>query len=266
MRLSHATRAATTLLLMLIHLPLQAAGYRLAVPPFLPQDEMRAQYARMTEYLGESLGQPVELVTYANYLAYSADARKAGSFDLVFDSAPMIDFLAQRHGFTALAKVQGVISQSLLTRGDSTVLEAQDLVGKPVATLSSPNLSGLTLFQLFPNPMRQPMLKSADNARDAAEMLVKGKVEAALIPTPIAIGYPELNVVTTTPQVPHLALAAGPNMAPALRERLRAALLNAGNNPKGRLMLETLRTTAFEPADNATYTGYADLLKGTYGY
>ncbi|MEW6446262.1 MAG: phosphate/phosphite/phosphonate ABC transporter substrate-binding protein [Pseudomonadota bacterium] len=265
MRLSTAIRAAAILLAALTTTA-QAAGFRLAVPPFLPQDEMKTQYARMADYLSESIGQPVDLVTYRNYLAYSADARRGGAFDLVFDSAPIIDYLVQRQGFTILAKVQGVISQSLVTRGDSTLLDPQDLVGRPVATLPAPNLSGLTLFQLFPNPMRQPSFKYADNARDAVEMLIQGKVEAALIPTPIAIGYPDLNVVTTTPQVPHLALSAGPGVPPALRERLRNAVLGASSSPKGRLMLDTLRTSAFEPTGNENYKGYADLLKGSYGY
>ncbi|MEW6765155.1 MAG: PhnD/SsuA/transferrin family substrate-binding protein [Pseudomonadota bacterium] len=266
MRLPHATRAAATLLLLCITLPLHAAGYRLAVPPFLPQDEMRAQYARMAEYLAESVGQPIELITYKSYLSYSAEVRQGGRFDLVFDSAPMVDHLAQRQGFTVLAKVQGVISQSLVTNADTLVLDPQELIGKPVATIPSPSLSGLTLFQLFSNPLRQPDFKYADNARDAVDMLRQGKVDAALIPTPIAIGYPELNIVTTTEQVPHLALSSGPGISPELRERLRQAVLAAQSSPKGRLMLETLRTTSFEPTSNAHYKGYADLLKGTYGY
>jgi len=138
--------------------------------------------------------------------------------------------------------------------------------GKPVATIASPNLSGLTLFQMFSNPMRQPDFRYADNARDAVDMLLKGKVEAALIPTPIAIGYPSLNVVTTSKQLPHLAIAAAPTVPEDVRERIRTALLNASRTPEGRAVLDMLNTQGFEAATNATYRGYADLLKGTYGY
>jgi hypothetical protein len=31
-------------------------------------------------------------------------------------------------------------------------------------------------------------------------------------------------------------------------------------------MLEKLKVDKFEPADNATYDGYADLLEGVFGY
>lgn len=268
MRLLPDTRTLTLLALLFLGLSssLQAAGFRLAVPPFLPQAEMKTEYGKMADYLSQSVGTPVELITSSSYLAYWDMMRKGGGHELVLDNAPMIDFLIQRQNYQVLAKINGVVSISLVTRGDNALLDPSELVGKPVATIASPNLSALVLFQMFPNPMRLPDFKYANNAREAIDMVLKGKVAAALVPTPIAILYDNLNVVTTSKQVPHLAVAVAPTVPADVQAKIRQALLQADKTPEGRAMLKTLNTSGFEPATNATYAGYAELLKGTYGY
>lgn len=245
---------------------LQAADFRLAVPPFLPQEEMKANYTKMADYLSKRIGTPITLITSSTYLGYWDMMRKGAGYELVLDNAPMIDFLVQRQNYTVLAKVAGVVSQSLVTRNDVAILDPQDLLGKPVATIASPNLSALVLFQLFPNPLRQPDFKYANNAREAIDMVLKGKSLAALVPTPIAILYDDLNVVTSSKQLPHLAIAAAPTVPADVQAKIRQAVLEAHKTPEGRAMLEILNTPGFEPATNATYAGYAELLKGTYGY
>lgn len=245
---------------------LQADGFRLAVPPFLPQAEMKAQYTKMTDYLSKSVGAPVDLITNSTYLGYWDVMRKGAGYELVLDNAPMIDFLVQRQNYTVLAKIAGVVSQSLVTRDDAAILDPQELIGKPVATIASPNLSALMLFQMFPNPLRLPDFKYANNAREAIDMVLKGKVAAALVPTPIAILYDDLNVVTSSKQLPHLAIAAAPTVPADVQAKIRQALLQADKTPEGRAMLKMLNTKGFEAASNATYAGHAELLKGTYGY
>lgn len=244
----------------------QAANLRLTVPPFLPQTEMKAQYSKMADYLGKVLGTPIELVTHTSYLGYWETMRKGAGYELVLDNAPMIDFLVQRQNYTVLAKVEGVVSMSLVTRDDVAILDPQELLGKPVAAIASPNLSALVMFQMFPNPLRLPDFKYANNAREAIDMVLKGKAVAALVPTPIAILYNNLNVVTTTKSYPHLALAAASTVPAEVQAKIRQAMLQANKTPEGRAMLEILNTRGFEAATNAAYAGHAELLKGTYGY
>ncbi|MDM7323264.1 MAG: phosphate/phosphite/phosphonate ABC transporter substrate-binding protein [Gammaproteobacteria bacterium] len=268
MRLLANTRTLTLVALLFLSLSssLQAAGFRLVVPPFLPQAEMKNTYSKMANYLSQNLGAPVELVTSGSYLAHWEMMRKGSGYELALDNAPMIDFLVQRQHYTVLTKIAGVISQSLVTRDDVTILDPQELLGKPVATIASPNLSALVLFEMFPNPLRQPNFKYANNAREAIDMVLKGQVVAALVPTPIAVLYDNLNVVTTSKPLPHLAIAASPGVPTETQAKIRQILLQADKTPEGRAMLKILNTSGFEPASNATYAGQADLLKGTYGY
>jgi len=243
-----------------------AATWRFAVPPFLPQAELKAQYTPLIEFLNATTGENFELVTSSSYLSYWNTAIKGGAYDLVLDNAPMIDFRVQRQKFTVLAKITGVISQSVVTNEKTNIFEANELVGKKVATVATPNLSALAMFQIFSNPMRQPDFIYANDARAAVQMVQANQVVAAIVPTPIAIQFTNLNVVTTTEQIPHLAIAAAPSLPPEVQGKVKQALLNASQTELGQKALTSLNTTRFEAASNADYSGYAKWLEGTYGY
>lgn len=245
---------------------LSAATWRFAVPPFLPKAEMQKQYAPMVEYLEASTGDKFELVLSNNYLSFWDSAKKGSPYDLVIDNAPMIDFRVQRQGFKVLAKVTGVISQSIVTSEKTGIFEVNELLGKKVAVIASPNLSALTLFKIFTNPMRQPDFVYADDGRQAINMVASGQAVAAIVPTPIAIQFPNLNTVTTTEQIPHLAVAAAPSMPAETQNKVQKALLAADQSELGKKALAALNTTRFEPANNALYNGYAKWLEGTFGY
>lgn len=75
-----------------------------------------------------------------------------------------------------------------------------------------------------------------------------------------------MNTVESTEPVPHMGLSASPELPEAVVEAVRKALLDASSNESGRKMLEALRIESFQPADAATYDGYADLLEGVFGY
>ncbi|MDD2893057.1 MAG: PhnD/SsuA/transferrin family substrate-binding protein [Halothiobacillaceae bacterium] len=243
-----------------------AANWRFAVPPFLPQTELQAQYAPLVDFLNAATGEHFELVTSSSYLSYWSTATKGGAYDLVLDNAPMIDFRVQRQKFTVLAKITGVISQSVVTGEKSSIFDANELIGKKVAAVASPNLSALAMFQLFPNPIRQPDFIYANDARAAVQMVLENKAVAAIVPTPIAIQFTNLNLVTTTEQTPHLAVAAAPSLPQEVQKKVKQALLNAPQTVLGQKALVSLNTTGFEPASNANYSGYAKWLEGTYGY
>ncbi len=268
MQINPRTRRLVLILgiLSLLSTAAQAATWRFAVPPFLPKTEMEKQYAPLMEFLATSTGEKFELITSNSYLSYWDSAKKGGAYDLVIDNAPMIDFRVQRQKFNVLAKITGVISQSVVTNEKTTIFETNELIGKKVAAVASPNLSALAMFQIFPNPMRQPDFIYADNASAAIDMLLKGQVLAAIVPTPIAIQYPSLNLVSNTEQIPHLAVAAAPSIPPELQNRIKQALLAANQTAGGQKALAALNTTRFEPASNAVYQGYAKWLEGSFGY
>jgi len=78
--------------------------------------------------------------------------------------------------------------------------------------------------------------------------------------------FPQLNVVSTTEQWPHVALSASRNVPSDVAQLVSDALLNASNSPEGKPMLSAVNFPGFEKAAPAIYEGYSDILKSAWGY
>ncbi len=253
-------------LLLAPPLPAEAAIWQLAIQPILPRDRTVAAYAPLAEYLSRATGETIRIRASHNFVDYWESMRQPPGFDLVLDAAHFTDFRNRRMGYRVLAKIPDTVTYSLVTREETFLFEPAELIGRRVATIPPPSLGGLRLAQMFPHPLRQPVVVATRNAQEAIERLKRRQALAALVPTPLIRGDTSLNVVTTTDPVPHMALSASPRVPPALQAALRAALLAAGNRPDGRAMLDAARLPGFEAADNRLYRGYARLLEGTWGY
>ncbi len=70
----------------------------------------------------------------------------------------------------------------------------------------------------------------------------------------------------TTELVPHMGLSASPDVPAEVAEKIRQALINAGAEDSGQIMLSKLKIDNFEAADNTSYDGYAKLLADVFGY
>lgn len=246
--------------------PAAAATYTLVVQPIQSPEATRKAFTPLAEYLSRATGDRIRLVTAINFVAYWETMKKGDQYDLVLDAAHFTDYRVKRMDYTPLVKIKDVVSFSLVTREDNPVLEPKELIGKPIALLSSPSLDAMRLAQIFPNPLRQPVLIQVNNAEEAAHKIETGEAAAAMIPTPMVNRFPFLYTVLTTAQVPHMALSASPRVPAETREKIRKALLEADKTPEGQALLESLKLAGFEPASAKQYDGYASLLQGVFGY
>ena len=245
----------------------QAAEYSLAIQPTLPQEKLKENYQPLADYLSQVTGHTITISTQRNFLFYWTKMRKREKgFDLVLDAAHFTDFRIKTQGYTVLAKLPDSVSSSIVTREDNPLFDANELIGLRVATMPSPSLGSLRLEQLFPNPMRMPHFVWETNTTVAIAKLLSGEVDAAIIPTRLASTYHNLNIVMTTELVPHMALSASPDVPAEVAENIRQALINAGAEDSGQIMLSKLKIDNFEAADNSSYDGYAKLLTDVFGY
>ena len=245
----------------------QAAEYTLAIPPILPQEELKKSFQPLADYLSKTSGHTITITTQRNFLFYWTKMRKKKKgFDLVLDAAHFTDFRTKNQGYTVLAKMPDTISFSIITHEDIFLFDAEDLIGLSVATMHSPSIGSLQLEKLFPNPMRMPHYIWEHNTTTTIEQVLSGKADAAIIPTRLAATYDNLNTVMTTEPMLHMGLSASPEVPAEVAEKIRLALLNASTTVEGQKMLSLLKVDKFEAADNTTYDGYSDLLKEVFGY
>ena len=244
-----------------------AAEYSLAIQPILSQDQLKKDFQPLADYLSQETGHTITISTQRNFLFYWTKMRKKEKgFDLVLDAAHFTDYRIKKQGYTVLAKMPDTVSFSIVTSEDNFIMETEELIGLRVVTMPSPSLGALRLEELFTNPMRIPIYIWEINTTVAVDKIVSGEIDAAIIPTRLASTYNNLNIVMTTEPVPHMGLSASPDVPADVQEKIRNALVNAANTESGKAMLEKLRLNKFDPADNAIYDGYSDLLKDVFGY
>lgn len=251
--------------------PARAVDEELAllVQPDQTPDRTQALYRPLADFIGRIAGRPCRVVARPNYMAHWDTVRARKEYDLALDAAHFTDYRVTKFGFKVLAKVTGTVSDSLVVTAPRRVLDPAELVGKTVAALGPPSLGAARLNVFFPNPIRQPLIVEVTSSEEGLELLLAGKVAAAVLPTPAVnrqLARGGIAVVATTEPVPNLALSASPRLDAALRDRLRSALLDAENNTDGKRMLIAIEVDRFEPAGESDYAGYERVLKQYWGY
>lgn len=243
-----------------------AADIRFAVQPILDAEATRKAYQPLADYIAQATGKSVELVTTFDYAEFWLRMQRGNEFNLILDGPFYTDYRIKQQGHVPLVKVPGLVSYSLVTKSGEAILDASELIGKKIATIIPPAPGGLVMQKMFTHPSRQPYIVAAKSSEQALEMLVKGQVTAAMIPTPLAaqaMGQgKEIATVITSPQTPHITLTAGPNIDAATREKITNALLEANKTPKGQEMLKKIGfPEGFETTKPEIYRGYSDYLK-----
>jgi len=244
----------------------QAATYTFVVQPILPPDKTIKAFTPLTEYLSKKTGHNIKLVTSLNFLSYWQSMKRPGTYDFILDAAHLTDYRLKRMNYTVLAKRPEVVSYTLVSSQDADVLDAAELIGKSLATIGSPSLGMLRLEEMFPNPLRQPVIVEVDNSLDSIKKVLEGKAQAAIVPTPMVGGFPDLITIITTEQVPHTAISSAPNVPADVRAAVRKALIEADKTPEGQAMLAKINFPAFEATNAKVYEGFAGLLEGVWGY
>lgn len=237
---------------------------RFVIQPFQSEEKTRANFQPLADYFQELTGQKVEIVTYPNFISYWAETQKTGSYDIALDAAHFIDYRNKGKDFTVLAKQPGIISISLIVSEDNLIFDAEELIGKKIATLGPPSIAAVRVYELFNNPVRQPSIIEVDNTGQAMSMLLSGKVDAAMIPTPLVsvqmAGEGGIAVVSTSDSIPGMAISVSPTVSAEVREKLLKGLLTADKSKSGKKMLKLTRLNPFEKAANQDYFGYSKML------
>jgi len=259
-------RRAVMMILCLAATTAQAATYTFVVQPILPPDKTIQAFTPLTDYLSKKTGHTIKLVTSLNFLSYWQSMKRPGTYDFILDAAHLTDYRLKRMNYTVLAKRADAVSYTLVTGENADVLDPEELIGKSLATIGSPSLGMLRLEEMFPNPLRQPVIVEVNNSLDSIQKVLDGKATAAIVPTPMVGGFPDLLTIVTTEQVPHTAISAAPNVPADVRAAVRKALIDASKTAEGQEMLTKINFPSFEATTPAAYEGFAGLLEGVWGY
>lgn len=266
----HPARIVTLSLfvfLVFLAMPRSAAAdeIRFGIQPILDQKRAALVYLPLAQYLSQKTGQQIQLKTSYDFADYWFRLKKGTEFDLVLDGPFYTDYLIQEQKFIPLVKVPGVVSYTLAGSPLAGYFEPSDLIGKKIATLIPPAPAGLLLAKMFPHPSRQPYIVPTKSSGEALQLLTDGKVDAAMVPTPL-VGRAmsegrEIATIVVTKQVPHITLSASPKLNPSIRAKIKQILLEAMQNDQGKEVVTKVGfREGFEEASADIYIGYSGYL------
>lgn len=253
-------------MVVLLHTNVMAQQYTLSIQPILSKDKVITTYQPLADYLSKQTGQQITIKAYRSFFAYWQKMKKVENFDFVLDAAHFTDYRIQNYDYTVLAKIPDTVSFSLVTHEDLFIFEAEELILKRVATMSSPGLGGIRFYEIFNDPSRLPGEITVNNSDEAVNAIADGRADAAIIPSPLVKNYEFLNTVMTTEQIPHMALSASPVVPVDVMRSIQKALTNANQSVEGSVMLEKIALPGFVSTDKKEYLGYSKLLNGIFGY
>lgn len=142
-----------------VHVSVQAEGLILTGPPRETPEAGLKMYGPIADHLTKALGVSVTYQHPGNWLKYQREMRN-DKYDIVFDGPHFISWRIEHLGHEALVKLPGKLQFMLVSKaGREEYKHPDELIGKRICGISSPNLSTLSILDYYRNPVRQPSIK-----------------------------------------------------------------------------------------------------------
>lgn len=160
-----------------------SAEYIFTAPPRESKEAGMKVYGPIADHLSTLLNEKVSYQHPGNWRKYKKDMQK-GSYDIVFDGPHFAAWRLDKKQAQPAVKIPGSLSFVLVTRKDLRITNKNELVGKKVCTLPSPNLGAMTVYSMYPNQMNQPKFTFIKGGMGkVAASLNAGKCDAAILRT-----------------------------------------------------------------------------------
>jgi ABC-type phosphate/phosphonate transport system substrate-binding protein len=241
----------------------------LAAAPRESEAAARALYDPLADYLSRQLGRPVVFRYPGSWGIYRTSMLK-GEYDLVFDGPHLNSYRVEKLQHEVLVKLPGTFQFAIITREDMLFRGVSRMYGRSFCALPPPNLGTLVLFDVFDNPLRQPIVKAATSWKHIYEGVVTGKCDGGVLPLAQLKRFETTNrtkVLFYSNELPNQALSAGPRVTGDMKRRIRNALLSpAAAGPTKALRAESDHVSGFAEVQPGDYDGLSFYLQYEWGF
>ena len=230
-------------------------------------------YGPLVEYLAKTTGKNIKLVSARNFLEYTSKMRKE-KYDIIFDGPHFVSWRMEHINHTPIARLPGKLVFAAMVKDGGVINNLQQLIGKKVCAVNSPNLATLMILDSFPNPVRQPVIVSQRSFKDAFQCLKQGKGYAAFIPIGFWKKFKEkgktdgLRILYTTKKkpLPTRTFSISKRIDAATRSAIQQALLNTEGQEGAQPLLKRFRRKNFVDAPSREFKGLSRLLLSVWGF
>lgn len=254
------------------------AALVMIVHPFKPATTLTAAFTPLTRYLGEKLGQPVELRIARDYQA-AIDAVKEDKVDYAYLGPSLYVKLRERSGeYPLLARQQiggqPVFHGKIFVRVDSPLHTLRELAGKRFAFGEEHSTMSHLVPRYMLNQAGIPVDKLGSYAFvgdhvNVALSVLAGDFDAGAVKEDVYFKYQNrgLRELATSEAISDHVFVASHKLPAAQVHRLREIMLHMNQDAKGRAALHALTkgTTALVPVQDSDYDSLRAVLKKMQG-
>lgn len=246
-----------------------AAEYVLTAPPREDAAAGASVYGPLAEHLSILLGEKVVYQHPGDWRSYERKMR-ADEYDIVFDGPHFAAWRIEKGLAHPLVKLPGGLDFVVVVRSDrSEVADVQSLIGKRVCVLPSPNLTAMTAYAMFQNPMRQPQfIPVRGGMAQLAEKVESGACVAAVLRSSFYerklsdAQRQNLRVLAQSQPLTNQGITVSNRISPQARQQVASSLLGADGRKAAGPLLSRFGNPqkGFEAAATDDYAGQ-NLLK-----
>ncbi len=241
----------------------------LTAPPRENPVEGKELYEPIAAKLSELIGEKVVYQQPKTWAEYTTKMRD-GYYDIVFDGPHFVAWRQKNLKHTPVASLPGTLEFYIVAHKDNSLLNtARDLVGKKICGMPSPHLATDLVYDLFRNPVLQPVIFEVKGGQTKSfEAFKEGKCVATIFRSTLYNKLPDeerknLKVVAKTRTLPNQTISVSQrlqNQADAIASFLVSKdgaitannLLTRYSSPKKQ----------FVKASPEKFVGAADILEG----
>jgi len=232
----------------------------LGVLPYVTAGKLVEYHTPLKNYIAESLGRPVVLITAPDLLGFVERTEKS-EYDLIL-TAPHFGRLAERRdGYQVVARTMNEIQAAFLVRKDSDVQRLEDLKGKrimvaqPISMMYQLSVGTLEKKGLVPG--KNITIVEARTNNNAMTAPLRNEAEAGITGILLwglatAEQKEQLRLIGTSPSMPGFVLMAHKRVPKRDVDKLRKALLSFRTTPQGEAYFAASGLKDFVLMDSAT--------------
>lgn len=203
----------------------------LTAPPRESAEAGEKLYGPIAAHLTKTIGNKVTYKHPGNWMTYQRDMRN-DKYDIVFDGPHFVSWRMAHLGHEVLVKLPGTLQFALVTDTKNTKYnKPDDLIGKNICGISPPNLSTLSVLDIFRNPVRQPVIKGIKGGMGKVYASFKsGKCDAAVLRTSFHKKKlddkqrSEMKQLYMSKNLPNQAISVSPRISPQSKRKIADAL------------------------------------------
>lgn len=154
----------------------------LTAPPRETAEDGEKLYGPLAKHLSELLAEPVVYQHPKTWRNYTSKMKK-DKYDIIFDGPHFAAWRIENLSNAPSAKLPGALQFVLVVRNtDTGVKKPTDLIGSKICTLPPPNLGAVTLYSMYPNPVRQPTFVLVQGGmKEITQSFNEGKCRGAML-------------------------------------------------------------------------------------